>query len=115
MLKKKPGVFPRVLSLLLLRRRLANALRLAELGEAVAVDLPLLGLVELGVLLFFFVRVEKVRRQREREGIKTFAKRHPERGTKTHFSKNRPASLLYMFLSLVAAARPRPLSASLGA
>ena len=64
---------------------------------------------------FFFVRVEKERRQREREGIKTFAKRHPERGTKTHFSKNRPASLLYMFLSLVAAARPRPLSASLGA
>jgi len=53
LLKKKPGVFPRVLSLLLLRRRLANALRLAELGEAVAVDLPLLGLVELGVLLFF--------------------------------------------------------------
>lgn len=99
MLKKKPGVFPRVLSLLLLRRRLANALRLAELGEAVAVDLPLLGLVEFGVLLFFFVRVEKERRQREREGIKTFAKRHPERGKHIFPKIDRPRSCICFSLS----------------
>ena len=38
--------------LLLLRRR-HLCLRLAKLGEAEAVDLPLLDLVELGVLLYY--------------------------------------------------------------
>ena len=57
--KQKNGVL--FSSLLLHRRHLG--LRLAELGEAEAVDLPLLDLVELRVLLFFMF----VKKQRERE------------------------------------------------
>lgn len=94
-------------SLLLLRRRLRDTMVLAELGEAVAVDLPLLDLVQVGVLLcFVFVKVGK-EGMREK-GDQNFLRRGtPESAEK--FSKNKPGFALFSRSSQPA--RPSPLSA----
>lgn len=119
--KKLAGFVPSLFfSFLLLLRRRHLRLRLAELGEAETVDLPLLDLVELDVLLFlcFFACVcvcknrEKRREKKERGSNQNFCEEAPQRregGKKKRAENRKTVSLSSSFFS----SRPRVRSLAL--